>query len=65
MWATLIASEDVEHDIHLDSAGDTFGAAARGGCRRRKSGAAQKCETVIEKWGSGAARPVNSTQMGA
>ena len=31
MWAAHIASEDFEHDIDLDSAGDRFGAKAEGG----------------------------------
>ena len=35
MWATRIASDDFEHDIDLDSAGDRFGAKAEGGWRRR------------------------------
>ena len=31
MWAAHIASDDFEHDIDLDSAGDRFGAKAEGG----------------------------------
>ena len=31
MWAARIASDDFEHDIDLDSAGDRFGAKAEGG----------------------------------
>ena len=38
-WASLmsaarIASDDFEADMHLDSAGDSFGATAQGGPRR-------------------------------
>ena len=41
-WASLmsaarIASDDFEADMHLDSAGDSFGATAQGGPRRRIS----------------------------
>ena len=41
-WASLmsaphIASDDFEADMHLDSAGDSFGATAQGGSRRRIS----------------------------
>jgi hypothetical protein len=35
MSATHIASDDFEADMHLDSAGDSFGATAQGGSRRR------------------------------
>jgi hypothetical protein len=31
VWAARIASDDFEHDIDLDSAGDRFGAKAEGG----------------------------------
>ena len=39
-WASLmsaarIASDDFEADMHLDSAGDSFGATAQEGSRRR------------------------------
>ena len=46
MWARHIASEDFEHDIDLDSAGDRFGALAEGGWRRRVFRVAHFCETV-------------------
>ena len=41
-WASLmsaarIASDDFEADMHLDSAGDSFGATAQRGSRRRIS----------------------------
>ena len=35
MWATRGRRDDFEGDIDLDSAGDRFGARARGGARRR------------------------------
>ncbi len=42
-WASLmsaahIASDDFEADMHLESAGDSFGATAHGGPRRNISG---------------------------
>ena len=46
MWAAHIASDDFEHDIDLDSAGDRFGAKAEGGWRRRILGVAHFRETV-------------------
>ena len=46
MWATRIASDDFEHGIDLDSAGDQFGALAEGGWRRRILGVARFCDTV-------------------
>jgi hypothetical protein len=49
MSATRIASDDFEVDMHLDSAGDRFGATAHGGSRQRDSGVAEKCETVARK----------------
>ena len=64
MWAAHIASDDFEHDVHLDSAGDRFGATAQVGARRRVSGDLQKCETVIEKWGSGAESLAPATRIG-
>jgi len=46
-WASLmsaahIASDDFEADMHLDSAGDSFGATAQGGSRRRVLGVGEK-----------------------
>ena len=35
MSAAHIVSDDFEADMHLDSAGDSFGATAQGGSRRR------------------------------
>ena len=64
MWAARIASDDFEHDVHLDSAGDRFGATAQVGARRRISRDIQKCETVIEKWGSSAERVAPATRTG-
>ena len=46
MWAARIASDDFEHGIDLDSAGDRFGALAEGGWRRRVFRVAHFCETV-------------------
>ena len=46
VWAAHIASEDFEHDIDLDSAGDRFGAKAEGGWRRRILGVAHFRDTV-------------------
>ena len=46
MWAPHIASDDFEHDIDLDSAGDRFGAKAEGGWRRHILSVAQFCDTV-------------------
>ena len=57
--------DDFEGDIDLDSAGDRFGAPAQVGARRRISGDAQKCETVIEKWGSGAESLAPATRINA
>ena len=48
MWARHIASEDFEHDIDLDSAGDRFGARAEEGWRRRILRVAHFCETVAQ-----------------
>ena len=46
-WASLmsaarIASDDFEADMHLDSAGDSFGATAQGGSRRRILGVGKR-----------------------
>ncbi len=46
MSAAHIASDDFEVDVHLDSAGDRFGALARGGSRRRVLVVGYFCETV-------------------
>ena len=46
MWATHGRRDDFEEDIDLDSAGDRFGARARGDARRRVSRAAYFRETV-------------------
>ena len=46
MWATRGRLDDSEEDIDLDSAGDRFGARARGDARRRVSRAAYFLETV-------------------
>ena len=42
MSAARIASDDFEVDMHLDSAGDRFGAMAHGGWRRRVSGVGER-----------------------
>ena len=42
MSAPRIASDDFEADMHLDSAGASFGAPARGGWRRRVLGVGEK-----------------------
>ena len=42
MSATHIASDDFEADMHLDSAGDSFGATAQGGSRRRVFGVGKR-----------------------
>jgi hypothetical protein len=42
MSAARIASDDFEADMHLDSAGASFGAPARGGWRRRVLGVGEK-----------------------
>jgi hypothetical protein len=42
MSAARIASDDFEADMHLDSAGDSFGATAQGGSRRRISGVGKR-----------------------
>ena len=49
MWATRIASDDFEHGIDLDSAGDRFGAKAEGGWRRRILGVRHFRDTVARK----------------
>ena len=46
-WASLmsaarVASDDFEADMHLDSAGDSFGATAQWGSRRRISGVGKR-----------------------
>ena len=42
MSAAHIASDDFEVDMHLDSAGDSFGATAQGGSRRRILGVGKR-----------------------
>ena len=42
MSAAHIASDDFEADMHLDSAGDSFGATAHGGPRRNISGVGKR-----------------------
>jgi hypothetical protein len=42
MSAARIASDDFEADMYLDSAGDSFGAPAQGGWRRRVLGVGGK-----------------------
>ena len=49
MSAAHIASDDFEADMHLDSAGDSFGARAQGGSRQHILGVGEKCETVARK----------------
>ena len=46
MWAPHGRRDDFEEDIDLDSAGDKFGARARGDARRRVWRAAYFRETV-------------------
>ena len=43
MSAARIASDDFEADMHLDSAGDSFGATAQGGSRQPILGVGEKC----------------------
>ncbi len=42
MSAARIASDDFEADMHLDSAGDSFGATVQGGSRRPISGVGKR-----------------------
>ena len=51
MSAAPIASDDFAIDMHLDSAGDRFGAAAQGSPRQHILRVGEKCQTVARKGG--------------